>query len=102
MFGRGSDPLIPGADVLADIAAKDPIADPLSQGIRNRLTEFDRQVANALAAIEDIRLNKRIGRTGIETGSAGATMVRLVRLVVVEFQIGEQGSQKKTNCLPAG
>ena len=65
------------------------VTDAAAQLGRNRLAEFDRQVADTPSRIEHIGLHERAGRAGIETGSAGAAMVGRVRLIVVQLQIGE-------------
>jgi len=87
--------MIPGTDVLANVAAKNPITDSLPQGIWNGLAVFNREVADAATAVEYIRCNERIGRASVETCRTRTTVIGLLRWIVIEFHIGEQRGQKK-------
>jgi len=87
--------MIPGTDILANVAAKNPIAHSLPQRFGNGLAEFNGEVADAATAVQYIRCNERIGRAGVETCRTRTTVVGLLGWIVVEFHIGEQGGQKK-------
>ena len=80
-FARQRRAMIPGADILAHIAAEEPIAETCSQFVRNGFPQFDRQITDALRRIEHVRLGKRLRRTGIETSPAAAAMVGRKRLI---------------------
>ena len=87
--------MIPRADVLANVAAKQPIADAAPQVERNRFPQLDRQIADAARGVENIRLGKGLRRTGVEAGAASSAVVGSKRLVVSERLIGEQGREKE-------
>src|SRR6185369_5800632 len=53
-------------DFLADVATEDPFTDAASKFRRDRSLVLDRQIADALAGIQHIRRDKRIGRTSRE------------------------------------
>ncbi len=54
---------IPGADNLAVIAAKDPVAHHWAQCLGNGLLAFDSEIGNTLSGIQYIGLGKGISRT---------------------------------------
>src|ERR1700690_4417938 len=67
---------IPGADVLANITAEDHAADPGAQVFRNRAAQLDRDVRDAAAGIEQVRLGDRLSRARIEAKTALAAEIR--------------------------
>ncbi len=87
--------MIPGANILADIAAEQPIADAGAKFVRNRLPQLDGQVTDASPRIEHISIDKRLRRAGIQTSSAGAAVVGFMRRVVFQLQVGQQCRQKE-------
>ena len=86
---------VPGADILADIAAKDPTAESVAELGRHRPAVFNGQRGDALRRVEYPRLGKRIGRAGVEAGGAGAAVVYLKRHVRRQFHTRQQSREKK-------
>jgi len=60
--GRDRSFPVPGADVLADIATDDRIADGGTKFLGNRGAKFDGQVGDAPARVKDVRRGKSLGR----------------------------------------
>ena len=87
--------MIPRAHVLANVTTEEPFSHAGSQFCWHVIAQLDRQVTDAAARIQNVRIDERAGRTGIETRSAGTAVVGLVRGVVFQFQVGKQGRQKK-------
>jgi hypothetical protein len=96
---------IPGANVLANVAANYVIADPGTQIFGNRGTKFDGEIRNAAARIQDVRLSEGLGRAGVETESAGTTAVGGGRFIARErgrqIESGDDDAEEKprTNLL---
>src|SRR5262249_39913302 len=84
--GRGL--AVPGTDVLADVAAEDPAVQVLRGLILEGPPMLDRPVADALPRVELIRTHEGSGRAGIEASGAGPTVVRRVRTVIGQLQVG--------------
>ena len=78
----------PRANLLADIATEEPIARRFAEFQRYGRAQFDGEITDALRRIENARLGKRFGRTGIETGRAGPAMVGGERFIRRQFEIG--------------
>ncbi len=93
-FGFGGV-VVPGADVLADVAAEDPVLHLGTQVGGDGLLELDGEVADAARSVEDVGLDKGVGWAGIEAGGTGAAVVGGVGGVVVEESVGEQCGKKK-------
>src|SRR5262245_27002267 len=86
--------LIPGANVLADVAAEDVGSDQWSQLARDRALQLDGEVRNAATCIELIRPHERACRTRREAAGASAatrsdSLCRR-RQLQVEEQLAEQ------------
>src|SRR5262245_27679259 len=79
--------LVPGADVLANIAAKKPVADATAKLQRNRFAELDCEITNATGGIEDIGLRKGVGRAGVKARAACAAVVGGKGLVGGQFKV---------------
>src|SRR6185295_15253523 len=58
--------MIPRANILADVAAEQPFAHAATQLKRNRISQFDCQITDALSRIEHVRIYERLRRTSIE------------------------------------
>src|SRR5690606_3071097 len=75
-LGRWPAELVPGADLLADVAPEDPIADlgvhPLLQPDASLL---DGEVRDAAVGVEPVRRVAGAGRAGVEAACAGAAVV---------------------------
>ena len=76
-FGRGGDRgfAIPGADVLADVAAEDVASHAVAQVLGDGAALFDGEIGNAAVGIELVGREKRVRGTGVEAASAGAAAV---------------------------
>ena len=70
----GSGALIPGADLLTDVATSDHRADTRPKFCRDPGPVFDGEVADTAAGIEHLWLRESTGGTGFETRRAGAAM----------------------------
>ena len=86
---------VPRTDLLADVAAEDPVLHAGPQIGGDRPVVFDRKRADAPAGVEHTRLHEGAGRTGVEAGRAGAAVVHLDWRVGREFEVGQQRRQKK-------
>ncbi len=94
-LGSRRRPAVEGADVLADVASEDPLADRLPLLGRDRLAELDRQVGDALPRVKAIGLDDRAGRASVDAGPASTAMAGRHRLIVDQRFAGEQGGQKE-------
>jgi len=66
---------VPGADILTDITAEDPVIHFIMIFIRDRfIPHLDSQIRDTLCGIQLIR-DKRIGRASINAGCAIATII---------------------------
>ena len=80
--------MVPGADLLADVAAGDPRAEGISDLIRKlSVSIFDGVKSDASAGIDDERFGDGICRTGIHAGFA-ATAETSGRFIGFEIQGG--------------
>src|SRR5262245_30693660 len=86
--------VVPRANILADIAAKDVVAHRRTKLFRNGAALFDRQVGNAEARVELARSNDRLRRAGIDAASAAAAAIGSVR-VRRKLQRSKNHSQKE-------
>lgn len=86
---------VPGADLLADIAAEEPVAHSVAQLHRGEFARFDGEVRDAPAGVEHVRGREGVGGTGVEAAGAGAAVAGGVRGVVVQFDIDQHGRQKQ-------
>lgn len=90
-----------GADVLADIAAEDPVAELPAQVTVDPALVLDGVIADAQARIQDEGGGKGIGRAGLQaarTGPAHALAMGLV--VIVEFQGTEDLADEEIAAAP--
>ena len=82
--------MVPGADLLADVAAGDPRAKGISDLTwKFSVSIFDGVKSDASAGIDDERFGDGVCRTGIHTSSA-ATAETSGRFIGFEIQGGEQ------------
>ena len=91
---------VPGADFLADVTAKDPVAEAAPQLDGNRPTVLDGQRTEAAVGVKQPRLGQRVRWTGIEAGGATATVVHLDRLVGRQVERGQQPREEKIAASP--
>src|SRR5215469_11529943 len=73
---RDGSTAVPRANVLTNVAPKDMIAHGLAKFLRNPAAQFDGQVGNAPARVQNIRFDKRLRGTSIETLSAVSAQIR--------------------------
>lgn len=102
-FGGGlGEALVPGADVLADVAACDPALEVAGDRRWNFLgLAFDRVVSDAAVGIDGEGFGDRSGGAGFDAAGAGAA-VAAVGLVWCEGQVGDQFSQEDPGAIVAG
>src|SRR5688572_13095150 len=93
-FVRGRRPPVPWTNVLADVATKQMMPDPLTPLLRDRPAQFDGRVRDALSAIQNVGSNERVGGTGIQASGAGSASVRRW-CVVIQRKIGDDAAEKK-------
>src|SRR5262249_3154529 len=86
--------LIPRAHVLADIAAKEVVADRGTQRTRDLAARLDGQVGNALGRIQHMRRGEGMGGTGVETPGARPTAINRERRVRRELQGRQQAADE--------
>src|SRR5262245_3015741 len=82
---------VPGADILADVAAEDVVSDPIAQLLGNRSALLDGQVSNAAPRIELPRRNDGLCRAGVDAASAATAPVRRWRTAIC-LQRGENSA----------
>ena len=71
--GRGG---VPGADLLADVAAEDPVPHQLARRLRGSAPAvLDRPVADAAVAVEAVGLGEGAGRAGVQAAGAAPAEV---------------------------
>jgi len=74
-IGRDDGFGVPGADVLADVAAVKPLTDRAVIFGWDLVAMLDGQIGDALSRIELIGRGDRAGRTGVDAAAAGAAAV---------------------------
>src|SRR3989344_8470312 len=75
-FGSRLRETVPRADQLAVIATIDAVADQGAQLLGDRAVQLDSEIGDAAARIQLVRRNDGAGRADVETGMAGAAMIR--------------------------
>ena len=94
--------VVPGTDLLADVAAGDPGAEGISNPTWKLVfTIFDRVIRDASAGINDERFRDGVCRTGINTGPA-ATAETSGWLIRFKIQAGEQVADHQPRSTLAG
>jgi len=91
---------VPRANILADVASEQPLPHFAPQVVRDRAAQLDRQVTDAPPAVELVWPDECVGRAGVEAASTRAAVVGGVRLVVIQFEVGEQRAQKDPTAQP--
>ena len=86
--------LVPRTHRQAIVAAVNAVAHSGAELTRDRSLVLDGQIGNAAPRIEPIRFRKRRGRADIETGAAGAAIVRL-GLVGRQIERGEDRAEEQ-------
>ncbi len=86
---------VPGADVLADVAAIDPAVKLRRGRIGHHPAMLDRPVTDAAPGVELVRSYERFGRTSVEAARARSAVIGFVRPVVSELDVDEQSAQKR-------
>src|SRR5216684_6273864 len=89
---------VPGADILADVASKNILADACPQLLGNRSPLLDREIGNALGGIEFIGTDKSVGRTSLDTAGAAPTAVGS-RQIRCKFERRQDHAQEKPRTL---
>jgi hypothetical protein len=84
----------PRADLLADIAAGHHDAHPIFELGRDLRMVFHGQIGDAAPGVEDLRLDKCLGRTRVEAGGAGPAVLG-PRTIRFEVEAGEQETEKQ-------
>jgi hypothetical protein len=90
---------IPRANILANIATDYGVTEGRAQIFWNRGAQFDGEVRNAAAGIENIRRGESLGWARVETERAGAAAVGRGRFVRLErgskFERSDDDAEKK-------
>src|SRR3984957_11251066 len=92
---------VPGADVVADVAAEDPVAEHGPQLARNGAAIFNRLIRDAQAREHLIAVGERAGGAQIEASTAGAAMIAIGLQRYVEFDVGENLGEEKIRAVVA-
>src|SRR5439155_21599269 len=88
--------VVPGAHVLANVAAEEPFADLRPQVFRDARLQLDGQVADAPAGVEDTGPRERLRRAGLQALRTGPTVADVRRRVGFQFEGGQgRGEQKE-------
>ena len=87
-------PAIPGAHILADVAAKDQIPVAATQLLGNIFFYFDRQVGDAAAAVHDVGFHNGLGRALVQTAAAASAVIA-PRCIRVEFPVEQDLANEK-------
>jgi hypothetical protein len=85
--------MIPGTDILTDVAAEDPTLEMSRRRPSDRSPMFYGKVRQTQCRINDIRSDDRARRTGFKTESAGSAVVGC-RRIVVELARGKDLAEK--------
>ena len=88
-----------GADLLADVAAEDPVAEVRSQLARDRAALLDRLKRDARWRVDRVRGDDRARRAAIETDAA-ASAVLGQWLVGLEVEIEQQLAEHDPGAVP--
>src|SRR5580658_6261476 len=90
---------VPGAHILADVAADNSIAHWSAKLVGNRSAEFDGEIGDAAARVEHIRRGERLRGAGIETARTSAAEIGGRRFARrergFEGQRGDNDSEKQ-------
>src|SRR5258705_8772307 len=86
---------VPRADLVANVASEDPVADFRAQLARNRSAIFNRLVRDAEIGAHHVTVGERAGRAKIEASAAGAAMLAVRLRARLEFDVGENLGEKK-------
>lgn len=92
--------LVPGAVQLAVVAAVNPVADGFAELLRNGAVEFDGQVGDTAAGVEQVGRDDGMGRADVEAGPAAAA-VAARRPVDRQRQVGIQLAEEKPGTVPS-
>lgn len=79
-LGRDRRFAVVGADLLADVAAEDPVAHAWLQVGRNVAAMLDGEVRNAARGVHPVGVGEGVRGTGVEAAGAGAAVVGLRRV----------------------
>src|ERR1700722_7756316 len=85
---------VPGADILADVAAEQVAPHTGSHLFGNFAALLDREIGNAQVGIELVGRDQRVGGAGLDAARAGATAVGR-RQVRYEFERSQNHAQEK-------
>src|SRR5437764_981970 len=98
---RSRPGLVPGADLLADVAAEHPVAHSGTQLGRDWAAVLDREVRDAAGGVELTRADDRLRRAGVEARAAGAAVLVYER---IGWQLGrgDDRTQHKVRAVAPG
>ena len=92
---RGSEPLVPGAYLVADITAKHPSVHSFCDLLGDRPAVLNGLVGDALGSVEESGFHKSMGWAGVEAASATTTVIRVERRVGDEVQVVDNTANYK-------
>src|SRR5688572_27820489 len=85
---------IPGANILANVAAKYPVTEFSVHFLRDLPFQLDGEIGNAFAAIYHVSFGDGIGRAGIYAARTGTAII-FYRAIVFQFQVNDKFGNKK-------
>src|SRR5262249_30909093 len=86
---------VPGAHVLTDVAAEDPVPHARTQVRRDRLSQLDGQVADAAPGVQLIRTRGCLRGASIDASRTGAAVVGFEGLVRRKFDTKQQRPEEE-------
>src|SRR5262249_30705805 len=86
--------VVPWTDILTDVTAEKMVADSFALRFGNFTAQFDGRVSDALSAVQNIGLDNRLRRTGIDASSARATPIRYWN-IDIDLEIGKDAAEKE-------
>src|SRR5690606_4891916 len=97
--GGAGEAEVPGADLLAGVAAEEPVA---LQAVRYRAPVLDGLVGEAADRVDHVGPREGVGGAGALAGGAGAAEVAVGPVVRIAGPVEDQRSQQHPRAVGAG
>src|SRR5690606_38063199 len=93
---------VPGADLLAVVAAEEPGPRLGLELVRHRAAVLDRQVGDAASRVDHVGTGKGVGGAGAKAAAARSTEVLVGRVVGGDLAVHDEAGQKHPAPVGAG